>query len=298
MRSFNFFFFLIFFVFNHKIISQELNAQVIVNSNLVNQTNQQIFQTLEKSLNEFLNNQSWTNKEFLSNEKITCSFIFTLSSYKNDKFEGTLQVQSQRPVFDSNYDSPVLNFLDKDIEFKYQEFQPLFFNKSSFESNLVSIVSYYSFLIIGLDMDTFKLNGGSFSFDNAQTIVNLARQSGFKGWNPSESDRNRFWLIESILSNSFNDYRKSLYIYHKKGLDFMTINNFEAKMSILESINNLEKVYNVRPDSYLLQIFFDAKSDEIVNIFSGGPKVDFNLTYSILKKISPFFNSKWKQIKM
>ena len=298
MRSFNFFFLIIFFVFNHKIISQELNAQVIVNSNLVNQTNQQIFQTLERSLNEFLNNQSWTNKEFLSNEKITCSFIFTLSSYKNDKFEGTLQVQSQRPVFDSNYDSPVLNFLDKDIEFKYQEFQPLFFNKSSFESNLVSIVSYYSFLIIGLDMDTFKLNGGSFSFDNAQTIVNLARQSGFKGWNPNESDRNRFWLIESILSNSFNDYRKSLYTYHKKGLDFMTNNNFEAKTSILESINNLEKVYNVRPDSYLLQIFFDAKSDEIVNIFSGGPKVDFNSTLSVLKKISPFFNSKWKQIKM
>ena len=298
MRSFNFFFFLIFFVFSHKIISQELNAQVIVNSNLVNQTNQQIFQTLERSLNEFLNNQSWTNKEFLSNEKITCSFIFTLSSYKNDKFEGTLQVQSQRPVFDSNYDSPVLNFLDKDIEFKYQEFQPLFFNKSSFESNLVSIVSYYSFLIIGLDMDTFKLNGGSFSFDNAQTIVNLARQSGFKGWNPNESDRNRFWLIESILSNSFNDYRKSLYIYHKKGLDFMTNNNFEAKISILESINNLEKVYNVRPDSYLLQIFFDAKSDEIVNIFSGGPKVELNSTLSVLKKISPFFNSKWKQIKM
>ena len=298
MRSFNFFFFLIFFIINHNINSQELNAQVIVNSNLVNQTNQQIFQTLERSLNEFLNNQSWTNKEFLSNEKITCSFIFTLSSYKNDKFEGTLQVQSQRPVFDSNYDSPVLNFLDKDIEFKYQEFQPLFFNKSSFESNLVSIVSYYSFLIIGLDMDTFKLNGGSFSFDNAQTIVNLARQSGFKGWNPNESDRNRFWLIESILSNSFNDYRKSLYTYHKKGLDFMTNNNFEAKTSILESINNLEKVYNVRPDSYLLQIFFDAKSDEIVNIFSGGPKVDFNSTLSVLKKISPFFNSKWKQIKM
>ncbi len=298
MRLINFFFLLIFFVSNYKIISQELNAQVIVNSNLVNQTNQQIFQTLEKSLNEFLNNQSWTNKEFLNNEKITCSFIFTLSSYKNDKFEGTLQVQSQRPIFDSNYDSPILNFLDKDIEFTYQEFQPLFFNKSSFESNLVSIVSFYSFLIIGMDMDTFKLNGGSFSFDNAQTIVNLARQSGFKGWNPNENDRNRFWLIESMLSNSYSDFRKSLYIYHKKGLDFMTLNNFEAKKSILESINNLEKVYKVRPDSYLLQIFFDAKSDEIVSVFSGGPKVDFDLTLIILKKISTFFNSKWKKIKM
>jgi len=298
MRLINFFLLFFTFFYNDKIISQELNAQVIVNSNLVNQTNQQIFETLEKSLNEFLNNQSWTNKEFLNNEKITCSFIFTLSSYKNDKFEGTLQVQSQRPVFDSNYDSPILNFLDKDIEFKYQEFQPLFFNKSSFESNLVSIISYYSFLIIGMDMDTFKLNGGSVSFDNAQTIVNLARQSGYKGWNPNESDRNRFWLIEGMLSNSYSDYRKSSYIYHKKGLDFMTSKNFEAKNSILESINNLEKVYNIRPDSYLLQIFFDAKSDEIVNVFSGGAKVDFNSTLIVLKKISPFFNSKWKQIKM
>jgi len=298
MRLINFFFLLFLFIYNNKILSQELNAQVIVNSNLVNQTNQQIFETLEKSLNEFINNQSWTNKEFLNNERITCSFIFTLSSYKNDKFEGTLQVQSQRPVFDSNYDSPILNFLDKDIEFKYQEFQPLFFNKSSFESNLVSIISYYSFLIIGMDMDTFNLNGGSIYFDNAQTIVNLARQSGYKGWNPNESDRNRFWLIESMLSNTYSDYRKSFYIYHKKGLDFMILNNFDAKEAIIESINNLEKVYNVRPDSYLLQIFFDAKSDEIVNIFSGGPKVDFNLTLNVLNKISPFFNSKWKQIKM
>ena len=298
MRLINFFFLFFIFFYNNKIISQELNAQVIVNSNLVNQTNQQIFETLEKSLNEFINNQSWTNREFLNNEKITCSFIFTLSSYKNEKFEGTLQVQSQRPVFDSNYDSPILNFLDKDIEFKYQEFQPLFFNKSSFESNLVSIISYYSFLIIGMDMDTFKLNGGSVSFENAQTIVNLARQSGYKGWNPNESDRNRFWLIESMLSNSYSDYRKSSYMYHKKGLDFMTSSNFEAKNSIIESINNLEKVYNIRPDSYLLQIFFDAKSDEILSIFSGGSKVDFNLTLSVLKKISPFFNSKWKQIKM
>ncbi len=298
MRLINFFFLFFAFFYNKKIISQELNAQVIVNSNLVNQTNQQIFETLEKSLNEFLINQSWTNREFLNNEKITCSFIFTLSSYKNDKFEGTLQVQSQRPVFDSNYDSPILNFFDKDIEFKYQEFQPLFFNKSSFESNLVSIISYYSFLIIGMDMDTFKLNGGSVSFENAQTIVNLARQSGYKGWNPNESDRNRFWLIESMLSNSYSDYRKSSYLYHKKGLDFMTSNNVQAKKSIIESINNLEKVYNIRPDSYLLQIFFDAKSDEILNVFSGGPKVDFELTLSVLKKISPFFNSKWKQIKM
>lgn len=297
MRLINFCFLLFSFIYNNRVFSQELNAQIIVNSNLVNQTNQQIFETLEKSLNEFVNNQSWTNKEFLNNEKITCSFVFTLSSYKNDKFEGTLQVQSQRPIFDSNYDSPILNFLDKDIEFKYEEFQPLFFNKSSFESNLVSIIGYYAFLIIGMDMDTFKLNGGSVSFDNAQRIVNLAQQSTYKGWKPNESDRNRFWLIESMLSNTYSDYRKSSYLYHKKGLDFMTTNNFEAKKTVIESINNLDKVYNVRPDSYLLQVFFDAKSDEIVGILSGGPEVDFDYILNILNRIAPFFNSKWKQIR-
>jgi len=297
MKLNNFFGLIIFFISADRIFSQELNAQVVINSNLVNQTNQQIFETLEKSLNEFINNQVWTNKEFLNYEKITCSFVFTLTSYKNDKFEGTLQVQSQRPIFESNYDSPILNFLDKDIVFKYQEFQPLFYNKSSFESNLVSIVSYYALLIIGMDADTFKLNGGSVYLENAQRIVNLAQQSNFKGWQPNESDRNRFWLIEMMLSNTYSDFRKSSYLYHRQGLDFMTTDNFIAKKAVLASLNNLENVYNVRPDSYLLQIFFDSKADEIVSIFSDGPDVDVDFTLNVLKKIAPFFNSKWKQIK-
>ncbi len=297
MKLNNFFGLIIFFISADRIFSQELNAQVVINSNLVNQTNQQIFETLEKSLNEFINNQVWTNKEFLNYEKITCSFVFTLTSYKNDKFEGTLQVQSQRPIFESNYDSPILNFLDKDIVFKYQEFQPLFYNKSSFESNLVSIVSYYALLIIGMDADTFKLNGGSVYLENAQRIVNLAQQSNFKGWQPNESDRNRFWLIEMMLSNTYSDFRKSSYLYHRQGLDFMTTDNFIAKKAVLASLNNLENVYNVRPDSYLLQIFFDSKADEIVSIFSDGPDVDVDFTLNVLKKIAPFFNSKWNQIK-
>src|SRR6056300_1990678 len=140
--------------------AQELNAQVIVNSDLVNQTNQQIFKTLERSLNEFLNTQVWTNQDLLPQEKITCSFVFNLTNYSNDQFEATLQVQSQRPVFDSNYDSPVLNFLDKDIVFTYQEFQPLFFNRASFESNLVSLISFYAYIILSIDADSFALYGG------------------------------------------------------------------------------------------------------------------------------------------
>ena len=158
---------------SEQIYSQELNAQVIVNSDLVNQTNQQIFKTLERSLNEFINTQVWTNQELLKQEKITCSFVFNLTGYSNDQFEATLQVQSERPVFDSNYDTPIFNFLDRDIVFSYQEFQPIFFNQSSFESNLVSLLSFYAYVIIGLDADTFQINGGSIINDaitSSQTV--------------------------------------------------------------------------------------------------------------------------------
>lgn len=206
MNIYNFLILLLLFYLS-PLKAQELDAQVIINSDLVNQTNQQIFKTLERSLSEFINTQVWSNKEFLNSEKIICSFIFNLSGYSNDQFEATLQVQSQRPVFDSNYDSPTLNFLDKDVVFSYQEFQPLFFNKSSFESNLVSLISFYANIIIGLDADSFELKGGDRFFEQAFQIVNLAQITSRKGWKPSDGRRNRFWLIDSLRSNSFREYR-------------------------------------------------------------------------------------------
>ena len=181
------------------------------------------------------------NKEFLNSEKIICSFIFNLSGYSNDQFEATLQVQSQRPVFDSNYDSPTLNFLDKDVVFSYQEFQPLFFNKSSFESNLVSLISFYANIIIGLDADSFELKGGDRFFEQAFQIVNLAQITSRKGWKPSDGRRNRFWLIDSLRSNSFREYRIVFYSYHREGLDQMTSNPKKGKIALMKSIQKLEK---------------------------------------------------------
>ena len=277
--------------------AQELNAQVIVNSDLVNQTNQQIFKTLEQSLNEFINTQVWTNQELLNQEKITCSFVLNLSNYNNDLFEATLQVQSQRPVFDSNYDTPIMNFLDRDIIFSYQEFQPLFFNKSSFESNLVSLLSFYAYVIIGLDADTFVENGGSSYYEQALQVLNLAQVTSRKGWKPSDGTRNRFWLIDNLRANTFREYREALYAYHRSGLDQMTSAPLEGKEAIMKAIIQLEALFLRRPNAFLLQVFFDAKVEEIVNIFKEGPKVDFKKTEIILKKIAPFFGSRWKQIK-
>ena len=152
--------FLLFFalIYGNTSVAQELNAQFIVNANLVNQTNQQIFETLERSVNEFINSQSWTEQEYLPEEKIQCSFIFNLTSYDSSMFEGTLQVQSLRTIFNSNYDSPVLNFMDRDISFTYLEFQPLFYSPASYQSNLVSILSFYAFFIFFPCEDPFQQN--------------------------------------------------------------------------------------------------------------------------------------------
>ena len=284
-------------VLSFQVTSQELNAQVIVNSDLVNQTNQQIFKTLERALKEFINTQVWTEKVFLNQEKINCSFVFNLSAYSNDQFEATLQVQSERPVFQTSYDSPVLNFLDKDITFSYQEFQPLFFNESSFESNLISLISFYAYVIIGLDADTFLQNGGNRYFEKARQVVNLAQSSVRKGWKPGDGLRNRFWLIDSLRSNTFKEYRQTMYNYHRSGLDQMTNDPIAGKKALMLSIQDLEPLFQRRPNAFLLQLFFDAKVEEIVNLFKEGPKIDFKKTEDVLKKIAPFFGSRWKQIK-
>ena len=277
--------------------SQELSAQVVVNSDLVNQTNQQIFKTLERSLNEFINTQVWTDQALLNQEKISCSFVFNLSAYNNDQFEATLQVQSERPVFQTNYDTPVLNFLDKDIIFSYQEFQPLFYNESSFESNLISLVSFYAFIIIGLDADTFIQNGGNKYFEMARQVVNLSQTTSRKGWKPGDGLRNRFWLIDSLRSNTFKEYRQTLYDYHRLGLDQMTRDPVTGKTALMRAIQGLEPLFQRRPNAFLIQLFFDAKVEEIVNLFKEGPKIDFKKTENILKKIAPFFAGRWKQIK-
>ncbi len=277
--------------------SQELNAQFVVNADLVNQTNQQIFETLERSLNEFINSQSWSNHDFFPQEKITCSFVLNLTNYNASKFEGTLQIQSQRTIFDSNYDSPVLNFLDKDISFLYQEFQPLFYSPASFESNLVSIISFYAYIVLGINADSLQFKAGDSFFEQAQRIVNLSQQGGAIGWKQNDSNRNRFWLIDTMRSNTFREYRETLYTYHRKGLDLMTKTPLEAKNNIISALLSLEDLYDRRPNAMLLQMFFDAKADEIVNLFSDGPEVDFDRTSKMLKKIAPFYQPQWKQIK-
>ena len=290
-------FILYFLFFSLNVYGQELRCEVVVNSDLVNQTNQQIFSTLQQSIKEFLNYQVWTSQNWNSEEKINCSLILNLTGYSGNNFEGTLQVQSQRTIFDSNYNSPILNLQDIDIGFSYQEFQPLFYNSNSYESNLVSILSFYAYLIIGLDADTFKPEGGQIFFSYAQQISNLAQQSKNEGWMSTGDRKNRHWLVDSILSNAFKEFRITNYEYHRTGLDLMTSDQFKAKNNMANSLIHLNELNKRRPNSILIQLFFDAKSQELVNIFSDGIKVELDTTKELLRKIAPFFNNKWKEIK-
>ena len=276
--------------------AQQLNCTVTVNSQKLSNANQQVFKTLEASVSEFVNKTDWTGQSFKQNEKINCSMYITVLSNNSDQFTATIQVQSSRPVFNSSYASPVLNYNDKDFSFRYTEFENLIFNPSSFDSNLVSVLAFYSNIILGMDADTFVLQSGNPNFEVAQNISNVAQQGGYKGWTQSDGNQNRYFLINDLLSPTFVDIRQTLFDYHT-GLDLMSQDLKASKEKIKASLFNLSKLNNSRPNAFLTRIFFDAKSDEIVSIFSGGPSITISDLVDNLNKVSPLNSSKWALIK-
>ncbi|MEJ4087818.1 DUF4835 family protein [Galbibacter orientalis] len=278
-------------------VAQELSCTVIVNSDQVNQTNKQIFKTLEKSLNDYVNQTKWTNRTFSVKERIECSMMITINKYENSAFSGTIQVQSNRPVFNSTYQSPVFNYQDKRFTFNYVEFAPLYFNPNVFESNLTSVITYYVYIILGIDADTFVKEGGTPYFKQAQNIVNLSQGSGYAGWQQTDGNRTRWELVDNLLSNTFKEYRLALYNYHRLGLDNLVDNASLAKQSIAGSMKLFDKLNNVRPNSFVLQAFFDAKSEEIANVFLDGPKVDIVKLKETLNEIAPLYSDTWSRIK-
>jgi hypothetical protein len=278
--------------------AQQLNCSVQVNSDKIASTNNQIFKNLEKSISEFVNKTDWTGENFEQNEKINCSMVIILNSYDSNQFSATIQVESSRPIFNSTYSSPVFNYNDKDFSFRYVEFENLLFNPANFDSNLVSVLAYYSYMILGFDADTYAKYGGKPWFDVAQQIMSVAQQSGYKGWSQSDGNQNRFFLINDILSGTYDAYRDAMYQYHREGLDNMTKDLKSSKEKIIESISTLSSIYKIRSNAFLIRVFFDAKGDEIVSILSGGPKVSVSGTIDTLNRISPINSSKWATIKL
>lgn len=272
---------------------QELNCEVIVNAEQTGSSNVAVFRTLQNSLSEFINQTKWTNRELEPHQRIQCSMFINITGYEGDSFSGTIQVQSSRPVYGSTMVSPIFNFNDEQFEFSYTEYEPLNYNANQFSSNLVSVVSFYVMTILGLDADSFEEEGGTSFFQEANQIVNTAQQGGNLGWKATDGTRSRYRLNADLLSNAFLAYRKTLYNYHRQGLDVMHEAPREGKQKIAASLLSLHSMNNRRPNSLLVRTFFDAKADEIQQVFGGGPQVDTRDLVDALNKMAPTFSQKW-----
>lgn len=277
--------------------AQELNASITIDAEQTGQPNQQVFRTLQSQLTDFINNTQWTNREFLNQERIDCNFTLILNSYDGDSFGGTLQVQASRPVYGSTYDSPIYNYNDKQFSFDYVEFQPLVFNINNFDSNLISILAFHIYTVIGLDADTFEQDAGIPYFETAKQIVNTAAAGNFQGWKATDGTQSRFRYNDALLSNVYKEFHDAMYTYHREGLDVMATDPKLAKTKVIEAVNSLKSINDRRPNSYIIRTFFDAKSDEIAAIFSGGPKVDIVTLVEHLNRMAPTRRSIWADIK-
>jgi hypothetical protein len=283
--------------FSFSAMAQELNCQVSVLTPQIQESNKQIYETMQTQIREFMNNRKWTNDIFQNKEKIECSIIINIMERTStDDFKGTIQVYSRRPIYKSSYDSPMINHQDNDFTFRYVQDQLLEFDENSSSSNLISTLAYYAYVILALDYDSFSADGGTIYWQKAQTIVNNSQQLAERGWKSFEGTRNRYWLVENALNMEFKPLRTCLYRYHRLGFDKMVDNVAEGRRVVLESLKELRRVYNDRPNSFFMQFFFNAKSDEVVSLFSEAQAEDKNQAVQLLTAIDPGNISKYNNI--
>jgi len=281
------------------IIAQELNCTVKVLSPAIQGTERSVFETLETAIKEFMNNTRWTNDNFKQDEKIECNLTINVTKRNSvDEFEANIIVQSRRPVYKSSYNTNLINYQDNDFTFKYTPYQPFEFNENTFINNLTSTLGYYAYIFIGLDYDTFSPEGGTPYYQKAQTIVNNAQNAPDKGWKAFEGSKNRYWLAENLANANFKGVRSCLYNYHRNGLDMMTNDVEMARKNIADALDGLMKVHNLQMGSFLMQVFFLAKADEVVNIFSVAPPDVKSKLVPLLNTIDPGNVTKYEKLRV
>ncbi|WP_435262449.1 DUF4835 family protein [Tenacibaculum sp. nBUS_03] len=292
-----FFIFALTLVVTTSIYSQELNALVTINSDKIQSSNKQVYETLQSSLTEFLNQKQWTSKTFKIQERINCAFTIIINEQNGNNFSASLQVQATRPVYKSSYTTPVLNINDVNFNFKYNEFDPLIYNPNSYDSNLVSVIAFYAYVIVGVDADTFAKKGGEKYLKQAENAMLQAQSNGESGWQNNIGKQNRFSLIDNLLSQKFTVLRNIYYNYHRNGFDNFADNKDKAKETIETNVIQLDRLHNITVGNYMIRIFLDAKGDEIVNVFSDGkPTRNQQKMIQVLQKIAPTYEDKWKNI--
>jgi Domain of unknown function (DUF4835) len=296
----------IFIVSVKSVQGQEIQARLTVLADKVStQVDKKIFQALQTALVNFLNNRRWTNDAFQPAEKIQCNFLLNIEQdLGNNVFKGKLTVQAARPVFNTTYDSPIMNFLDDNIGFRYQEFQPIEFNENRVQgndpvaANLPAILAYYINIILGFDYDSYSLRGGDIYFQRAWNIVNNAPEGkDIAGWKSFEGQRNRYWLAENLNNNRFALIHDVLYSYYRSGLDIFYENENEGRNGIMKSLNSLNTINNENPNSMIMQFFFQGKSTEIVKIFSHANTDEKTRAKNILTKLDITNATAYKELK-
>jgi hypothetical protein len=292
---------LLILLFSVNLHSQELRCNVQVVSQQIQGSNKQVFQTLQNAIYEFMNNTVWTNHVYTMEERIECNLMFNITEQLSaDDFKGTLTIQVSRPVFNTNYNTTTLNFVDNDIRFRYVEFSPMLFDLSSHISNLTSILAFYAYYVLGIDYDTFSLMGGSQYFVNAEQVVLNAQGAAESGWKPMDntSHKNRYWLIKDMIDTDYEGVRVFNYNYHRLGLDVLDEQVVEGRAAITNSLDLLQQVYRKKPDPYmyLLRLVFDSKVDEIVNVYTESYPEERNRAYDILTEVDKPNANKYKAI--
>jgi hypothetical protein len=263
-------------------------------------TEKQVFLDMQKAIVNFMNNQRWTNDKYLSEERINCNLIIRITSMPSIKsFIGTAQIQSSRPVYGSDYESILLNFIDREWQFEYAPAQPMDFNENTFTNNLTSMLSFYAYVILGLDNDSFSKLGGNAHLQKALVIANTAQQGvidGEKGWKANEDNRNRYWLIENLMSPQMIPLREGLYTYHRQALDNFLASPEQSRSQVLEVLSDIKKINQMRPAALLTNTFFDTKTNELINLFLEGTPQQKQVAYNLLVELDPTKTDKYNKL--
>lgn len=277
--------------------AQELRCQVEINSQKIEGTNKSVFESLQSSINDYMNENKFSTATFSPNERIECRMYLTVGEYDGERIKGDLQVQLSRPVYNSTYTTTVLNFKDTRVEFDYKDGDPLVYNETSQQNNLTAILDYYAYLFLALDFDTFSPQGGQPFFDRAASVVQAAQSTGEVGWKAFEDTKNRSAVLSAFTDPATSGLRNLLYFYHRRGLDEMVTSPDKGRAAITESLKELDKVYKANPMSVGLSIFRDAKLDELVNVYSKAPSAERDEAYDILQPLFPTETERLDKIK-
>lgn len=288
----------LFIIAGRALFAQELNCQVsVISPQIQGTTEKQIFEQLQKAIFEFMNNTKWTKDNYTTSERIDCSILINVTQKLSaDDYRATIQVQSRRPIYRSSYFSPTVSYIDENFVFKFQQFQQLDFNLNTFSNNITSVLAFYAYVVLANDYDTFSNLGGTEYFQKAQLIVSNAQSASETGWKSFESNKNRYWIVENALQPVFQPIRECMYKYHRLGLDIMNEKPAEGRKEILKSFDLLLGVYKNRPASYIMELFFNAKVDEVVNIFSKAPPDEKVKAVEILTTVDPANSTKYFKI--